>query len=196
MSAVLFFFFLMIRRPPRSTLFPYTTLFRSRDCNNGRAFRRARPTLFARNLWQRWTDSTYSTVLDTRYDGTFQSVWYANASNTGACFASQGAARMNGYRGSTCGSGGLPTFGVPTSDTAIVPNCTNGQPFVAGDTAIFHPGHLVGQAVPPAGQFALFEPRVAEAGPHPTPAGEYDLFRFPTMKKWQDDARPDFNNLD
>src|SRR5256886_14199360 len=24
------FFFLMIRRPPRSTLFPYTTLFRSR----------------------------------------------------------------------------------------------------------------------------------------------------------------------
>src|SRR2546422_8100529 len=27
--ALLFFFFLMIRRPPRSTLFPYTTLFRS-----------------------------------------------------------------------------------------------------------------------------------------------------------------------
>src|SRR2546430_11081754 len=25
------FFFLMIRRPPRSTLFPYTTLFRSSD---------------------------------------------------------------------------------------------------------------------------------------------------------------------
>src|SRR5687768_822717 len=25
------FFFLMIRRPPRSTLFPYTTLFRSRS---------------------------------------------------------------------------------------------------------------------------------------------------------------------
>src|SRR5690349_24914952 len=28
-SSYLFFFFLMIRRPPRSTLFPYTTLFRS-----------------------------------------------------------------------------------------------------------------------------------------------------------------------
>src|SRR3712207_8028153 len=26
-----YFFFLMIRRPPRSTLFPYTTLFRSLD---------------------------------------------------------------------------------------------------------------------------------------------------------------------
>src|SRR3712207_9177264 len=28
-SVSFFFFFLMIRRPPRSTLFPYTTLFRS-----------------------------------------------------------------------------------------------------------------------------------------------------------------------
>src|SRR2546422_11199772 len=28
---MLIFFFLMIRRPPRSTLFPYTTLFRSRS---------------------------------------------------------------------------------------------------------------------------------------------------------------------
>src|SRR2546426_8178351 len=28
---MLLFFFLMIRRPPRSTLFPYTTLFRSRS---------------------------------------------------------------------------------------------------------------------------------------------------------------------
>src|SRR5687768_18157635 len=27
----MFIFFLMIRRPPRSTLFPYTTLFRSRS---------------------------------------------------------------------------------------------------------------------------------------------------------------------
>src|SRR5256885_10604999 len=29
-SGHIFFFFLMIRRPPRSTLFPYTTLFRSK----------------------------------------------------------------------------------------------------------------------------------------------------------------------
>src|SRR3954470_25083663 len=29
-NSSLFFFFLMIRRPPRSTLFPYTTLFQSR----------------------------------------------------------------------------------------------------------------------------------------------------------------------
>src|SRR5438445_12267660 len=30
LSILIIFFFLMIRRPPRSTLFPYTTLFRSR----------------------------------------------------------------------------------------------------------------------------------------------------------------------
>src|SRR3712207_7920815 len=29
LHAYVYFFFLMIRRPPRSTLFPYTTLFRS-----------------------------------------------------------------------------------------------------------------------------------------------------------------------
>src|SRR3712207_8944840 len=29
------FFFLMIRRPPRSTLFPYTTLFRSQEAGEG-----------------------------------------------------------------------------------------------------------------------------------------------------------------
>src|SRR5256885_2768002 len=28
-NSFIYFFFLMIRRPPRSTLFPYTTLFRS-----------------------------------------------------------------------------------------------------------------------------------------------------------------------
>src|SRR6266571_8296687 len=37
-----FFFFLMIRRPPRSTLFPYTTLFRS-----GPAAGQDRPAGFA-----------------------------------------------------------------------------------------------------------------------------------------------------
>src|SRR3989475_11416131 len=39
------FFFLMIRRPPRSTLFPYTTLFRSQG---GQYRRRGRPGLCGR----------------------------------------------------------------------------------------------------------------------------------------------------
>src|SRR5258705_2320724 len=35
-STYLYFFFLMIRRPPRSTLFPYTTLFRSFEAGGHR----------------------------------------------------------------------------------------------------------------------------------------------------------------
>src|SRR2546422_4795280 len=35
----------MIRRPPRSTLFPYTTLFRSYNVNNGCPFSTAWPVL-------------------------------------------------------------------------------------------------------------------------------------------------------
>src|SRR3712207_8252931 len=38
---VYFFFFLMIRRPPRSTLFPYTTLFRSAGARSDRSAVRA-----------------------------------------------------------------------------------------------------------------------------------------------------------
>src|SRR5256885_13119794 len=41
----------MIRRPPRSTLFPYTTLFRSRDKTalNQPAIQRSRPTELTRS---------------------------------------------------------------------------------------------------------------------------------------------------
>src|SRR2546427_6716860 len=44
----LFFFFLMIRRPPRSTLFPYTTLFRSLGDRRRLGQRERHPDL----LWQ------------------------------------------------------------------------------------------------------------------------------------------------
>src|SRR5437868_12728690 len=37
MKVLLFFFFLMLPRPPRSTLFPYTTLFRSPKAARTRA---------------------------------------------------------------------------------------------------------------------------------------------------------------
>src|SRR5690349_25019907 len=40
-AVLIIFFFLMIRRPPRSTLFPYTTLFRSSRATPRR--RRPRP---------------------------------------------------------------------------------------------------------------------------------------------------------
>lgn len=164
-----------------------------RDCVNGRAFRRVRPTLFARNLWQRWTDAGDSTVLDTRYDGTFQSVWYANASITGACYTGQPASRMLGYTAGTCSGGGFPPYG---ATAAQVPNCTNGANFNLGDTALFQPGFPVTQAYRQSRKYAVYEPCVAEPCPNQTTVGQYDIFRYPTMKKWQDDQRPDFNNQD
>src|SRR2546430_17010271 len=39
-----YFFFLMIRRPPRSTLFPYTTLFRSHSVRSFEAQGRSEET--------------------------------------------------------------------------------------------------------------------------------------------------------
>src|SRR5256885_6524561 len=48
-----FFFFLMIRRPPRSTLFPYTTLFRSRENRENYPQKRVAHTSAGRILdWQ------------------------------------------------------------------------------------------------------------------------------------------------
>src|SRR3712207_8940044 len=61
---MLFFFFLMIRRPPRSTLFPYTTLFRS-----GPGWSVAfRSTMATRReiipmAWTRWTRRIAPLVL-------------------------------------------------------------------------------------------------------------------------------------
>src|SRR2546430_17713431 len=42
-GVILFFFFLMIRRPPRSTLFPYTTLFRGHFASVEQIEHRAEP---------------------------------------------------------------------------------------------------------------------------------------------------------
>src|ERR1035438_10906421 len=49
------FFFLMIRRPPRSTLFPYTTLFRSHLSQLGMVVARESPrALQPRLVRSRW----------------------------------------------------------------------------------------------------------------------------------------------
>ena len=62
------FFFLMIRRPPRSTLFPYTTLFRSPDGNkiflteNGQLILEAESATLTGN-WQSKTVEGEQSVL-------------------------------------------------------------------------------------------------------------------------------------
>src|SRR5258708_13586013 len=51
-SCAYIFFFLMIRRPPRSTLFPYTTLFRSgADQSPHRPAPTTRPTVMRSIAW-------------------------------------------------------------------------------------------------------------------------------------------------
>src|SRR5256885_11726434 len=47
-----FFFFLMIRRPPRSTLFPYTTLFRSPASCPGQGHRANGRRACCARLWR------------------------------------------------------------------------------------------------------------------------------------------------
>src|SRR2546427_1100447 len=68
-----FFFFLMIRRPPRSTLFPYTTLFRSWP--SPRSGRRSPPARSpARTPWAR---SSRRDRKSTRLNSSHSQISYA-----------------------------------------------------------------------------------------------------------------------
>src|SRR5882762_11632015 len=61
------FFFLMIRRPPRSTLFPYTTLFRSRSA-------RAPPCPSSRpRSWPAWARARCSAPRSEEHTSELQS---------------------------------------------------------------------------------------------------------------------------
>src|SRR6266496_5170716 len=57
------FFFLMIRRPPRSTLFPYTTLFRSAPRPS-----RADPAAHCRSMRRRSRSEEHTSELQSRRD--------------------------------------------------------------------------------------------------------------------------------
>lgn len=140
----------------------------TRNINDGRAWRRLRPTAFALNLWQRWTDATHATVLDTRYNGTFQSVWI-------------GVRAASGYATSACPSG----FGGQA--------CTSGAAFVIGDTIMWHPGYDVGLAFRQARKYWIIEPCLTDPCPVTSTTLRYDELRYPTMKKMYDNLRQDFN---
>src|SRR2546428_1776519 len=57
------FFFLMIRRPPRSTLFPYTTLFRSCCSRRSMSAASGRP-----HAWRRCRSEEHTSELQSRSD--------------------------------------------------------------------------------------------------------------------------------
>src|SRR5258708_24362382 len=74
----LFFFFLMIRRPPRSTLFPYTTLFRSswalrRSSSAGQASRWCSPEISAATATPPWWIRSQSTKRSEEHTSELQS---------------------------------------------------------------------------------------------------------------------------
>src|SRR5687767_15812733 len=61
-----YFFFLMIRRPPRSTLFPYTTLFRSVILSKRYTVRPASRSMI-RSVWHPTCSTLCSGALDGRH---------------------------------------------------------------------------------------------------------------------------------
>src|SRR5699024_12706928 len=80
-----FVFFLMFRRPPRSTLFPYTTLFRSRLFNDGLfaagaapdTSERERTRLPSQNASNRPSKRSHSDRKSTRLNSSHVSISYA-----------------------------------------------------------------------------------------------------------------------
>src|SRR5436305_5596670 len=63
----IFFFFLMLRRPPRSTLFPYTTLFRSNRLRSfGLRFRLVQELSRVIGDAGRWRSEEHTSELQSR----------------------------------------------------------------------------------------------------------------------------------
>src|SRR2546427_5451369 len=71
------FFFLMIRRPPRSTLFPYTTLFRSQSGKSGTMFFSTAYSSAAQFLNDGSTTLTRADRKSTRLNSSHSQISYA-----------------------------------------------------------------------------------------------------------------------
>src|SRR2546428_10337857 len=71
------FFFLMIRRPPRSTLFPYTTLFRSRALRRPLGRRAPGPARGARAARLPWRRGGARDRKSTRLNSSHDQISYA-----------------------------------------------------------------------------------------------------------------------
>src|SRR3712207_6551457 len=90
----------MIRRPPRSTHFPYTTLFRSTDVSTTAERLRLEATAAGAADWQRW-----GTYVSDRAWGTVREDYSADG-NAWAYFP-HGHARSRAYRWNEDGIGGF-----------------------------------------------------------------------------------------
>src|SRR3712207_8101043 len=73
-------FFLMIRRPPRSTLFPYTTLFRSRKTEGAWPVQQSTGRTFAERVFQWPYRKIFKSLVDrksTRLNSSHANISYA-----------------------------------------------------------------------------------------------------------------------
>src|SRR5204863_8978919 len=79
LNIILSFFFLMIRRPPRSTLFPYTTLFRSQGDREAGAARCEPPRPVSRGdpLLQSRAEVVHRDRKSTRLNSSHVEISYA-----------------------------------------------------------------------------------------------------------------------
>src|SRR2546430_343326 len=94
------FFFLMIRRPPRSTLFPYTTLFRSRHRRNRAPAHHSLQRAGAhRREYRAWHGDRKSTRLNSSHSQISYAVFCLKKKYSGCCAA------HSRRRASTCASG-------------------------------------------------------------------------------------------
>src|SRR5258707_9371169 len=91
----LFFFFLMIRRPPRSTLFPYTTLFRSRFIWDAAVNFRRHSGDMAQHV-EKSVNSLFSTCCADRKSTRLNSS-HANISYAVFCFKKKSLIRTDRY---------------------------------------------------------------------------------------------------
>src|SRR5438094_9602470 len=71
------FFFLMIRRPPRSTLFPYTTLFRSSGRGDYRDGKNRVHVDSDRRLWADQREPDFLDRKSTRLNSSHRTISYA-----------------------------------------------------------------------------------------------------------------------
>ena len=146
----------------------------TRDLNNGRPFRRVRPTQLQQSLYQRWVGAPGGEILDTRYDGSFQTLWIANVASS--------------------------TNRNPTSPC---PRCTSGTVVTAGDTSMFMPGFPVDSNYRKAREYVVLTPCTAapenmSACPLEARSTLYqtDWVAYPALKKFQDNTRTNFNDQD
>src|SRR3712207_8682893 len=82
-----FFFFLMIRRPPRSTLFPYTTLFRSGWCRASGGRRINHQKYQSREGAEDAQEELVTEVAGERFDGKDRKSTRLNSSHANISYA-------------------------------------------------------------------------------------------------------------